>query len=377
MAPGPRRAAVARFTNSGRPETTFGGKTDGSVSAEAGVPDAGGFLFRIPPDGNSLSGAVAAAVMADGRIVLGGYAQTGLYYSPQLAVIRLRRDGTLDPTFGSGGAVKTEFPGSSYGYIRSVTVRSDGRILVAGHVIPEDTYGGAAAAMRLLPDGSLDPTYGVAGGTILDLTSGGNVSQAIFGPQGDVTFAVPGSFDAAAMMLLHALGDGAPAVTAKIEAGALVITGTAGRDHVVLHRHADGVEIVSLPQRFDPLFSRIEVHGLAGDDVIDCSAAAVPVLVDGGDGNDFVLGGTKSDSLAGGAGDDTLFGGGGDDLLHGDGGKDYLNGGPGTDSLYGDAGNDQLFALDGATDVVDGGAGFDRAKYDSRDRVSDAEGLLQ
>ncbi len=73
-----------------------------------------------------------------------------------------------------------------------------------------------------------------------------------------------------------------------------------------------------------PGSDRLTVAAAAGDDVIDASgvaAGAMPLTLDGGDGDDVVLGG---------AGDDTLLGGAGDDVLIGGPGNDTIDGGPGS-----------------------------------------------
>jgi Ca2+-binding RTX toxin-like protein len=65
---------------------------------------------------------------------------------------------------------------------------------------------------------------------------------------------------------------------------------------------------------------RLTVHALAGDDVLDASAAAAGAMLltlDGGDGDDVLIGGAGADVLLGGAGDDVLIGGPGADTLDG------------------------------------------------------------
>ena len=77
------------------------------------------------------------------------------------AVARYRRDGELDPEFGAGGVVTTDFgSGSSSASLDrggAVVVQSDGKIIVAGF-----TRGArqAFAVARYNPDGTLDPTFG-------------------------------------------------------------------------------------------------------------------------------------------------------------------------------------------------------------------------
>ena len=65
---------------------------------------------------------------------------------------------------------------------------------------------------------------------------------------------------------------------------------------------------------------RIEIKGLAGDDVVEASglaAGAIQLTADGGAGNDILVGGDGADTLSGGDGDDVLVGGDGVDVLDG------------------------------------------------------------
>lgn len=90
-------------------------------------------------------------------------------------------------------------------------------------------------------------------------------------------------------------------------------------------------------------------------------------LMDGQDGDDYLLGGTGDDTLYGGAGNDYLYGDAGNDTLYGGAdadnlvgadGHDTLYGGTGNDSLKGNLGNDALSGGDG-NDYLNGGAGDD------------------
>jgi Ca2+-binding RTX toxin-like protein len=54
-------------------------------------------------------------------------------------------------------------------------------------------------------------------------------------------------------------------------------------------------------------------------------------------------------------------------------GSDTVRGGSGRDSIAGGAGNDRLDALDGHSDVVDGGAGTDSARVDRGDVTTAVE----
>jgi Ca2+-binding RTX toxin-like protein len=59
-------------------------------------------------------------------------------------------------------------------------------------------------------------------------------------------------------------------------------------------------------------------------------------------------------------------------VLEGRAGGDRLVGGRGSDTLRGGEGDDRLRARDGHADVVNCGAGIDRARIDFRDTIEDA-----
>jgi len=74
---------------------------------------------------------------------------------------------TLDPTFGTGGlAALTVIPRLG----RTVALLPDGRILVAGLVLTTPSQGDLGLN-RLLPDGTIDATFGTAGRVVQDLGS--------------------------------------------------------------------------------------------------------------------------------------------------------------------------------------------------------------
>jgi hypothetical protein len=114
--------------------------------------------------------------------------------------------------------------------------------------------------------------------------------------------------------------------------------------------------------------ARLLVATGGGDDVAAMSQVAVPVIADGGAGNDLLEGGTNGDlmsggsgqdTLNGGAGSDTLVGAGGDDVLQGADGSDQLTGGDGADIVQGDAGSGDILVGNGGPDLLEGGAGDD------------------
>jgi uncharacterized delta-60 repeat protein len=76
----------------------------------------------------------------------------------QLTVFRLQSDGSLDTTFASSGIF--ELPMAEHGdrqVATSIVLDADGRVVVAG------SRGDQVIVLRLLPDGSLDDSFGTSG----------------------------------------------------------------------------------------------------------------------------------------------------------------------------------------------------------------------
>jgi uncharacterized delta-60 repeat protein len=111
------------------------------------------------PAGNSYGRDIA--VQSDGKIVLVGKHVSG---SEDYVVIRYGTDGTLDPTFGTGGIVTTDVDVKDQGF--GVTVQSDGKILLVG---ASNDGGGVESSLddfvviRYDTNGSLDASFGTNG----------------------------------------------------------------------------------------------------------------------------------------------------------------------------------------------------------------------
>src|SRR5262245_24627045 len=76
--------------------------------------------------------------------------------------------GDLDPTFGVGGKVLIGFHGSYEDTPTALTRQSDGKLVVAG-----TSFAGATtrlAVARYNADGSLDPTFGTGGEAAVPFT---------------------------------------------------------------------------------------------------------------------------------------------------------------------------------------------------------------
>ncbi len=101
----------------------------------------------------------AVAIQPDGKILAVG--ESAVLGWPTLAVARVDPNGALDPTFGTGGIVLSVRM-KPY----DVAIRSDGTIVLAGYTAVPLASGGSRSAIslaRLTASGSLDPTFGDGG----------------------------------------------------------------------------------------------------------------------------------------------------------------------------------------------------------------------
>src|SRR5262245_49730934 len=111
--PGAEGLERRRLLSAGDLDTTFDG--DGFVTAV------------LPYKGQAKSSSAGAVgIQADGKIVAAGTTR-GL----EFGLLRVNPDGSLDPTFGAGGKVTTNF-GTKNQQAMDMAVLSDGKILAAG-----------------------------------------------------------------------------------------------------------------------------------------------------------------------------------------------------------------------------------------------------
>ncbi|MDX1387009.1 MAG: delta-60 repeat domain-containing protein, partial [bacterium] len=100
------------------------------------------------------------ALQADGKIVAVGITTLN---GNDFVVARYNTDGSLDGSFGAGGIVTTDFSGMDFSdSASSVLILNDGKILVGGAAGAPNSHTNFALA-RYNPDGSLDPSFGTGG----------------------------------------------------------------------------------------------------------------------------------------------------------------------------------------------------------------------
>jgi len=146
--------------NSGQDSAVARYHSDGSLDASFGN---GGKV--VIPVGNNIDYLTSVAIQPDGRIVTGGISHSG--GTNHFTLIRFNSNGTLDPSFGTGGIVFT--PTGTSSRIESIVLQPDGKIVAAGF-----SFNGSNSdftVVRYRVDGTLDPTFGSGGRVITQIGS--------------------------------------------------------------------------------------------------------------------------------------------------------------------------------------------------------------
>lgn len=240
---------------------------------------------------------------------------------------------------GADTIIGSQYPDLIFGDSGNDSIDGGGSIeIVVGYVLGDAIYGGDGDD-RLLGDDGSDFLSGEAGNDYLD---NGDTRGRLDGGLGDDTL------DGVGSDLLY-----------SIVGSSLTIVGTTIT--------GNGNDII-LP-RLSASLSSVVVYGNEGDNLLDASASAVPVALNGFGGNDTLLGSPFPDQLLGDNGDDSIRGGDGADFLGGGDGHDRLFGDDGADALASSSGNDlfsggegdDYFYVYGGQCTLDGGSGFNSA----------------
>jgi uncharacterized delta-60 repeat protein len=161
---GPNDFAIVRYNVNGTLDLSFG--TNGKVLTDLGS--------------SSSDSATAMALQNDGKILLAGYSDAS--GSSGFAVVRYNANGSPDTSFGSSGKVLTGFGSGLTGWINSIALQSDGKILVAGTQRDSAYYD--FALVRYNSNGALDNSFNSNGILISDL-GGGDDEAVSIGLQAD------------------------------------------------------------------------------------------------------------------------------------------------------------------------------------------------
>lgn len=151
-------------------------KKDGSLDSSFG---SGGVAKTAV---GSLGGASAVVLQRDGKIVAVGDV------SSRFGLVRYNANGSLDPSFGSGGKAKAGFGSGSSASPTAAVLQRDGRIVVAGWVVKLSRHSKWDFALaRFRPNGGLDRGFGAGGKVTTSFTS---VAPPNSGPRMDTAWAV-------------------------------------------------------------------------------------------------------------------------------------------------------------------------------------------
>jgi uncharacterized delta-60 repeat protein len=134
--------------------------------------------------------ATALALQADGKIIVAGLSVSGA--NSDFALARYNTDGGLDITFGAGGKVTTQI-GSGNAQVASLAIQPDGKIVAAGVATNENGLNTDFALARYNVQGTLDPTFGTGGKVTTDLNATDDVLTSL-GLQSDGKIVAAGSF---------------------------------------------------------------------------------------------------------------------------------------------------------------------------------------
>lgn len=218
---------VTRYTRNGLSDDSFG---------------IGGSVTPPFPDPTSLE---ALVQQADGRIMLAGSASTSNGF--KFLVARLLSSGELDSTFGGTGFVTTAFAGDR-AHAQAIALQPDGKVVVAGGAgpaVPIPIFDYAAA--RYNPDGSLDSTFGSGGRVLVDLGAGlpEMAQDLVVEADGRIVLAgITGSSSGSGCGILGLLADGSLDPSFGV-AGMLFLTAGISTDCSALALQSDGRIVVA------------------------------------------------------------------------------------------------------------------------------------
>ncbi len=138
------RILIERYNSNGSIDATFG--TNGAVTALA-TRLGDGYAVALQPDGKIIAAGSADAAGSGG-------------VTPRVAVVRLNSNGSLDSGFGAGGIDVVDL--GAYSYALAAAVQADGKIVISGSQAPGLQVPNALIA-RLTASGALDPTFASGG----------------------------------------------------------------------------------------------------------------------------------------------------------------------------------------------------------------------
>ncbi len=176
--------------------TLFRYRRDGALDPTFGT----GGMASTPPlvsGGPTLDG---IALQRDGSVVVVGTVGQGTGAHEVIMLVRFRHDGQMDDAFGTNGVVMTDLGPATIARAAAVAVQGDGRIVVVGLTATNPDEISNNLLVRYDRDGALDGTFGVGGVVISDF--GGAAGQILLA----VAFANDGKIVVAGSSKQHTSG---------------------------------------------------------------------------------------------------------------------------------------------------------------------------
>ena len=166
---------------------------DGTLDPTFG---SGGKVITVSSVRESASGLL---LLPDGKIITSGSIDLPSSNDTSFALVRFNSDGSADTTFGNGGTVMTNI-GINDDQAYALALQSDGKIVAAGRrgiqFNPTEQRKGNVALARYNPDGSLDTTFGTGGKVINDFGQGleSYAIEVLIQPDGKIVIAGESSY---------------------------------------------------------------------------------------------------------------------------------------------------------------------------------------
>ena len=159
--------ALVRYNSNGTLDTSFG--LGGGVTTDFGGYDE----------------AIDIKLQADGKVVAAGNSGTAGGAYGNFALARYTSNGNLDTSFGTGGKVTTDF--GSFDGAEGLVIQPDGKIIATGAT--GTTANADFALARYNPDGSLDPSFGSGGKRTTDFGRTDAAIDVVLQPDGKIAVA--------------------------------------------------------------------------------------------------------------------------------------------------------------------------------------------
>jgi uncharacterized delta-60 repeat protein len=179
------RFALARYGKHGAIDGGFGSRGRSVLHIGKSSLDDGAMGMVVRPDGS---------IVAAGSTSLGF--RTGSRVDSRFALLGLRPNGRLNPSFGANGVVTTQFGANTAVKAYGLAEQVDGKLIVVGSALVRQKHGPSLepfAIARYNPSGSLDGRFGRDGRVLTNFPFPGQASANAVAIQPDGRIVVAGS----------------------------------------------------------------------------------------------------------------------------------------------------------------------------------------